>query len=172
MDAPDRDRVEIDAFETPDVDRPHPRIGAGATERLNPAGRTEIVPRGMGMECVQRQVLDWGEQLEAFRVHSMIQSAASPTYRTIAYPNMIQIGDHLEFDPAAMAGTSISILHCSAVSPPTAAAQAVSRCHTRRLPPPKPKRRLFDHPATAIPCTSTSISGRARPATVISALAG
>jgi hypothetical protein len=41
----------------------------------------------------------------------MIQSAASPAYRTIAYPNMIQIGDHLEFDPAAMARTSVRIVH-------------------------------------------------------------
>jgi hypothetical protein len=61
MHSPDRNCVEINAIEAPNVDGPNRRVSPWPSEWLNAAVWAEVVFRSARMEGVERQVLKWRE---------------------------------------------------------------------------------------------------------------
>jgi hypothetical protein len=61
MHSPDRNCVEVNAVETPNVDGPNRRVGPWPPEWLNAAVWAEVVFRSAGVEGVEPQVLKWRE---------------------------------------------------------------------------------------------------------------
>lgn len=58
VDPSHRDRIEVDAFQAPNVDGPCARVGSRSPERQDSAGWAEVVPRGVGVKRIQRQALE------------------------------------------------------------------------------------------------------------------
>ena len=103
MHAHNRDRVEIDAFQASDIDRPHARGRARPAERQDPARLAEIVFRRLGVELIERHVFEWRLEAEAIRLDAMHKAAALAADRAIADAHMIEIGIDLEAYAPAMA---------------------------------------------------------------------
>src|SRR5581483_1829150 len=118
VDPLDRERLNIDALQAPNVHRPSVegfrsvvelmRRGiAGTTKRENSTDRTEVVLRGHGTPLVQRQRFPRCEQAQRLLWHSKIQSATPTADGAIAQPHMIDLRVHLEADAGAVAGTCV-----------------------------------------------------------------
>jgi hypothetical protein len=65
----------------------------------------------MGVECVEREIIQCGEEPEALRIDAMNESPAPSADRAIAGAHVIEIGVDLESNAAAVAGASIGLLH-------------------------------------------------------------
>ena len=105
------ERVEINAFEASDIDRPNIRIGSRASERLNSADGAEIIHGCLRIPFVGGQILKRRMQSEIFRIDAKIQGAAPSAHGAIAHADMIQISVNLESNSAAMARTLVSGFH-------------------------------------------------------------
>lgn len=103
MDALDRDRIQIDALQTADIDCPDMRRSSWTAKRKNPADRAEIVGRLTGVEFVGDKVFQRGEQLQLSLFDPVYERATLATYGTVAHAHMIELSVHTKSDAAAVA---------------------------------------------------------------------
>ena len=103
--------VQVDAIEAANIDRPHTGRCAGTPEGEDTAGLAEVVSRDMGVEGVEREIIERGEQPEALGLDPMDQGSALPADRAVADADVIQVGIDLEPDATAVAGAAIGLFH-------------------------------------------------------------
>ncbi|MEA3153521.1 MAG: hypothetical protein QOK44_1110 [Betaproteobacteria bacterium] len=111
MDLFRRNRRKIYFFQTTNVNTPHVLSSAWASERQNPAARTEIVFRNFRVPLVQRKFFDWREQTKATRGNSVNKGTSFATYRAITNTHMIKVRIHFKLDLAAVARTLVCLFH-------------------------------------------------------------
>ena len=97
-----RDCVEVDVVETADVHTPDVFGCARAAKRHDAAGRAEVIAGDMGVDLVENEIVEWREQAQGVRRHTVDQGAALAADRTVADANMIKIRIDLELNLAAM----------------------------------------------------------------------
>jgi hypothetical protein len=111
MDLFRRNRRKIYFFQTTNVNTPHVLSSAWASERQNPAARTEIVFRNFRVPLVQRKLFYGGDETEAIRGNSVYERASFAAYRAVTNTHMIQIGIYFKRDLAAVTRTLVCRFH-------------------------------------------------------------
>jgi hypothetical protein len=122
----DGNRRQIDAFEATDVDASSFGSRARTTERQDSTVGAEIVLGGPGVPLIQRKLFDRRQQTKTFLFDTMDQRASSTAYRTVANPDVIQIGVHFEPNLTAMTRTFVCLLHSRKDSRPLFLSQSAS----------------------------------------------
>jgi len=116
----DRNRLKIDSFETPDVNRPtverfHSlrhflrRWVARASKRENAADRTEVVLCSSRTPLIEHEIVPRRKQAQILFRHPMIQRSSPAANRTITHSHMVDFRIHLKTDPPAMTRASVCL---------------------------------------------------------------
>jgi hypothetical protein len=105
------DRIQVDAVEAPDVDRPLVWCRARAPEWENAADRTKIVARGVGVKRIEPQIFERRQESELFGLYAMNERSAPPADRAVSDTDMVEFGLDLEPNAAAVTGASIGLFH-------------------------------------------------------------
>ena len=111
IDVLDRDGREVDAFETANINAPQFRSHARTTERQNSAGWAEIIFGSPRMPLIERKLFDRRQWTKTFLFDAMDKRASETTDRTVADPNMIEIGVNFEPNLAAVTGALVWLFH-------------------------------------------------------------
>jgi hypothetical protein len=116
----DRNGIEIDPFQTADIDCPSiewldsflqflRRRIAGPSERKDAACRAEEVLSRSRPPLIQRKILPGAQQTKLLFGHSMIQCSAPPTDRAVTGSHMVDLRLDFKGDPSAVTRPSIDL---------------------------------------------------------------
>src|ERR1051326_3322039 len=107
----DRQRGEVDAIKTADVDVDLVRIGTRHVERMHAAMLAEGVLRGLGAELIGRKLGLAAHAFELLRRHDQMQEALHAAERAVAIGHAIEARGDAKAHPAAMASAFESFFH-------------------------------------------------------------
>src|SRR5262249_25638035 len=111
-----RDRRQVDAVQTSDVDAPEVRRRARPPEGKDPAGRAGVVPRRLRAPPEARELLARGRhEAEGGVLDAMSERAALAADGAVAQADVVEVGVHLETHLPAVARSGIGPRHL----PPT-----------------------------------------------------
>src|ERR1051326_6719120 len=107
----DRQRGEVDAIKTADVDVDLVRIGTRHIERMDAAMLAEGVLRGPGAELIGRKLGLAAHALELLRRHDQMQEALHAAERAVAIGHAIEARGGAKRHPPAVATAFVGLPH-------------------------------------------------------------
>jgi len=109
VEAPQRDRREVDAVETAHVDVDLLRIGARHVERMNAAVPAEVMLRDASVEPVRRELSFATQELELLARHDQVKETLLGADRAVALGDAIELRRHAKADASAVTSALVRL---------------------------------------------------------------